>query len=310
MANLERGAYQPRIDNIRPFHGGEEEENAEEGSRLPLLIVIALVVLTAFAGVVWLAYTQGVERGRADAPRIIITQSAPTKAKLAAASTPYTGLNIYQTSPGQDTADTDTPPPPPTPVESANPPSANPTSANPTNSPPALRPSANGAAEASAATSSNSATAMPVPAAPPRVATHPPRALVKPDVVAATAQSSTPVAPSLARVAPQPPVVAPPPSEASADTAAAPSEPVATELHGLLLQIGSYKSDAEARASWRSFKARHAMAANYAFDVKKVDLGAKGTWYRLRIGTFADRDSADTLCEKLKADGASCLLAR
>ena len=81
-------------------------------------------------------------------------------------------------------------------------------------------------------------------------------------------------------------------------------------MSGVVLQIGSYKSEAEARQSWSAFKAEHDAAAGYRPDVKSADLGAKGTWYRLRMGPFADRKSAMEVCAKLKADGASCLLAQ
>ena len=53
----------------------------EEGSRLPLLLVIGLLVVAAFAGVVWLAYTQGVQRGRADAPRMLVAAEGPVKGR-------------------------------------------------------------------------------------------------------------------------------------------------------------------------------------------------------------------------------------
>jgi cell division protein FtsN len=81
-------------------------------------------------------------------------------------------------------------------------------------------------------------------------------------------------------------------------------------VRGILLQIGSYKSEAEANESWRAFKARHAIVAGYRSDVTEVNLGARGTWYRLRIGSFADRQSAIGVCERLRADGANCLVAR
>ncbi len=58
---------------------GAEEDDDAEGSRLPLLIVIALFVLAAFGGVVWLAYTQGVARGRNDSPHTIVAQPGPAK---------------------------------------------------------------------------------------------------------------------------------------------------------------------------------------------------------------------------------------
>src|ERR1700720_160738 len=97
MTNLERRAYEPRIDKIPEFDVADEKETVDDGSRLPLLIVIALVVLAAFAGVVWLAYTQGVERGRADTPRVVIAAGRPSKAEGSQSS--LTGLKIYQTSP-------------------------------------------------------------------------------------------------------------------------------------------------------------------------------------------------------------------
>ena len=78
----------------------------------------------------------------------------------------------------------------------------------------------------------------------------------------------------------------------------------------MLLQIGSYKSDSEAMHSWNAFKARHSIAAGYRPDIQKVDLGAKGIWYRLRLGALPDKRAAIELCEQLKTQGASCLIAR
>ena len=69
MANYERGVYEPRDEarDGRVFDGAEDDDDVE-GSRLPLLIVLALLVLAMFGGVVWLAYTQGVARGRGETP--------------------------------------------------------------------------------------------------------------------------------------------------------------------------------------------------------------------------------------------------
>jgi cell division protein FtsN len=74
-----------------------------------------------------------------------------------------------------------------------------------------------------------------------------------------------------------------------------------------VLQIGSYKSEDEANAAWKSFQAKHPMVGGYEQDIKKVDLGDKGTWYRLRVGAFADKSAAGTFCAKLKADGGDCI---
>jgi hypothetical protein len=73
MPKIEPGLYEPS-DDVRVFDDADEAD--EEGSRLPLLIVIALLVLAAFGGVVYLAYTQGLQRGRADAPRPVASAAA------------------------------------------------------------------------------------------------------------------------------------------------------------------------------------------------------------------------------------------
>ncbi len=80
---------------------------------------------------------------------------------------------------------------------------------------------------------------------------------------------------------------------------------------GFVLQIGAYKSQADAEAAWRDYKGRHAaLLAGYSDDVQQADLGPKGTWYRLRVGGLADREVAVALCDRLKADGGVCILGR
>ena len=278
MTNLERGAYEPRIDKIPAFDDADEDDRAEEGSRLPLLIVIALVVLAAFAGVVWLAYTQGVERGRADGPRVVAARGR--LARAGESETPFVGLKIYQTASGANSSG------------SGFAPRAH--ARNKANDIPALRPSANSVADSSDVQ----------PAVPSTSTPNSGNATVAP----ASAQS--PLSPRVATRAPA--QLAPPPQAASPSPPAAsetPSPP-AMPVRGILLQIGSYKSEVEANESWRAFKARHATVAGYRPDVTEVNLGAKGTWYRLRIGSFADRQSAISVCERLRADGANCLVAR
>src|SRR5215470_14308616 len=116
MAKIEPGAYEPHGgDDIRVFDGADDDMD-KEGSRLPLLIVIALLVLAAFAGVVYLAYTEGVQKGRADLPRVIAAQPGPAKVAPTDAGntgTPYKGLKIYE-QPAPTDEDEDSAPPPPT----------------------------------------------------------------------------------------------------------------------------------------------------------------------------------------------------
>src|ERR1700759_3044721 len=114
MANYEGGS-----DDVRVFDGAQAEEDVE-GSRLPLLIVIALLVLAAFGAVVWLAYQRGVAQGHTDVPRLIAAEPGPAKVPPAHAGgtpTPYTGLKIYQQpAPSDEEANADPAPPPPSDV--------------------------------------------------------------------------------------------------------------------------------------------------------------------------------------------------
>jgi hypothetical protein len=294
MPQLERRLYQPS-DEIRGFDA--EESFEDEGSRLPLLIVIALVVLASFAGVVWLAYTQGVQRGRQDAPRIMAAE--PQAAAPAKPKNPYADLKVYQQPKPQADTDEDTAPLPPTEVKpkvaapstmaSAYPPAAN--VAKPAPPPVAV-------AKASPPVASKPVRTGPVTFAPPVLAPVPatgaPRSIMPPAMKPATAQQK-PMAPAVAKPSLPPSSAAP-----TATQAAAPG------VGGFVLQIASYTSDAEASASWQTYRAAHSSVAGFSPDVQKADLGKKGTWYRLRVGPFTSMAEASAACAKLKAQGGNC----
>lgn len=275
MANISRGTYEPPNDDVHIFDGSEDDDDTE-GSRLPLLIVIALFVLAAFGGVVWLAYTQGVARGRSDAPRTIVAEKGPAKVAASAGdqATPYKGLKIYQQpAPADEEADrTPAPPPQQAPIETQVVPSA---------------------PETSVVTPSHPQTATPKPAEAKPVETKPVQVAktTPPPEIRATTQAPAPEA--------APP--APKPVEAA---------PVASG-GAFVLQIGAYKSQAEADSAWNTYHGKHAgTLSGYAKSVKQVDLGAKGTWYRLRVGSFASKDAAAALCSKLTAEGGACFPAK
>lgn len=313
MPSFERGAYEPS-DDVRVFDGAVDDEHEEEGSRLPLLIVIGLLVFAMFAGVVWLAYTQGVARGRSDAPRVIQAETGPVKtapANPGGTQTPYTGLKIYQSpAPADDASDSDSVPPAPTPAGKAA------QNAAPAISPslaPIIRPSTPPVETAPkvAATPTpaptklvQTAPAKPAPVAAPidtpaltenRVATKPPASL--------SAAAPAPK-PHITKI-PATDAPTPPPAETTETKPAA-----ATSGGAYLLQIGAYKSEDEATAAWHAYQAKHPVVGGYESDIKKVDLGDKGTWYRLRVGSFGDKTEASSLCDKLKADGGNCFLAK
>jgi hypothetical protein len=301
MARIEPGLYEPS-DDVRVFDGAEDDY-VDEGSRLPLLIVIALLVLAAFAGVVWLAYTQGVQRGRQDVPRVIAAESGPVKTapdQPGGAANPYKGLKIYNNKAPADAHASNQPLPsiitqPGEPLFSAFGPKhpAPVPAATPAQAKPAPAP-------APAPVQQKVAVQTPPPAA---VHTAP-----APVPAAATKPAPEPVAskpaPVVAKPAPAPVAVAkvaPPPAPVSA--------PVASGAY--VAQIAAFKSQAEAEAGWAAFKRNHAaILGGMSPNIVSVDLGEKGTWFRLRTGSFADKASAADFCARLKAEGASCLPAK
>jgi cell division protein FtsN len=109
-------------------------------------------------------------------------------------------------------------------------------------------------------------------------------------------------APVVTRPAPVAVAKAPPPAPAAAPVSAS---------GAYVAQIASFKSQAEADAGWAAFRRSHAATlGGMSPDIVSVDLGAKGTWFRLRTGSFPDRAAAADFCARLKAEGASCLPAK
>lgn len=78
----------------------------------------------------------------------------------------------------------------------------------------------------------------------------------------------------------------------------------------VMLQLGSYSSEAEAGTASARFKQTYAAVLGAATtEVQRADLGARGIWYRVLVGPFADRPAADATCGRLKSAGGSCLVA-
>jgi cell division protein FtsN len=320
MADSERH-FGPTID-LQGFDLRTDMDTIDEPSRLPLVVVIALVVLAAFGGVVWLAYTQGVERGRQSVSRELTAQEFWKVRRPAGPA--YTGLKIYE-APGVAEQ-----------PANANAKASAPVKRQAANTIPSLRPTASAAPDTSAlpgtaavpaASRSDNERAGETPAVPgkatpgppqQRVATHEPTELTKPAAAPPMPRHPITAPDSFATAAPAPlasvpkPVVsaAPPPRSSAPQAPAAASTPAPGPTTGVVLQIGSYKSEAEARQSWQAFKSEHDAAKGFAPEVRQADLGARGTWYRLRMGPFPDKASALETCRKLKADGAGCLLAQ
>jgi hypothetical protein len=93
----------------------------------------------------------------------------------------------------------------------------------------------------------------------------------------------------------------------TASTDPAVDQPVAT---GWVVQISSATSEDAAWSSWKAMQKSHKLLASLKVVVVKADLGAKGTFFRLRLQGFGDQQAAQSACGKLKSDGVSCFVAK
>ena len=266
MPKYERDTHEP--DDVRVFDGGDDED--EGGSHLPVVIVISLLVLAALGGVIWLAYNNGVARGRADVPAAAVAQNAPNEQPAVAPGSgaiPPKQIKIYQQQAGsEEDADQQVAAGPPAQLAAPA---------------PALRSQPAGAKPAANPPVHEAAVPKPAPV------TSPPAAPAAPAV---KPEAQTPA---------KQPVATPPKAAAVAAGGA------------YVLQIGAYRSQSDADGAWKSYQAKHAaLLSGFGPNVQKADLGDKGVWYRLRVGSFADKDAATAMCDRLKAEGAACFPAK
>ena len=119
--------------------------------------------------------------------------------------------------------------------------------------------------------------------------------------------------------------VTPPPADMPADGAAdaVPPDPAAAMAKasgaapahkaggGYIIQVRSTKTQADALAYFADLQQRYGDILGSAQpDIQEADLGAKGKWYRLRIGPPGSGAAAKDLCTKLKASGLdACIVA-
>lgn len=102
---------------------------------------------------------------------------------------------------------------------------------------------------------------------------------------------------------------------ATADTVAEPtldlpSSKFAFEASGkYLVQIAALRTEAAADAAWVSAVGEHPAIYNGAQKrIQRADLGAKGVFYRLRVGAFGERPDAVSFCDALKSRGETCIV--
>jgi len=113
------------------------------------------------------------------------------------------------------------------------------------------------------------------------------------------------VSPEIPLSAPLPTAV---PTQIESDV---PAEAGAAQSVTYMVQVGAFQSKAKADTAWEVYQASHvSILSGYFPNVQRADLGAKGTWYRLRITGFKNREMASVFCEQLKTAGSACFLPR
>lgn len=352
MVNPDRNLYEPPYDDALLYESDLEPERPR--SR-PLVVLLGIVVLAAFAGVVWVAYNQGVKHGQGGPP-ILSADSGPTRIPadgVAAEPKDVAADKSYDRLFGDASEQPENVLPPaeqPRAVAtSSEPASPEVTDAMATGGPAATvlsdlqPPGADPRMDSNTGVGLTSSTPQPISSAPPMplatgsediTSTLPPVesvplpsseprsvAAVKPaapKVVAPAAAKPSITAPSVAKpVVPPPAAIVesiPAPAPAEAPTAlTTPTESVSAPVStggSVMIQLGSFPNDKLAAGAWSKIKSSNQdLLGDYKPTIKPAEIEGKGTWYRLRVGGFADKSSAANVCEQLKANGQACIIA-
>lgn len=78
-----------------------------------------------------------------------------------------------------------------------------------------------------------------------------------------------------------------------------------------VVQVASTRSQADAANVWSTLKGKFPTLVEGKYgDVKRVDLGDKGIYFRTRIAGLADKSAAQSLCSSFKAAGQACFIAK
>jgi hypothetical protein len=76
-----------------------------------------------------------------------------------------------------------------------------------------------------------------------------------------------------------------------------------------VVQVGSFKGAEMASGGWEALVRKNSdLLGELRPDIQLADLGARGVYYRLRIGPFETKEDAQNLCVALKARRQDCLV--
>jgi hypothetical protein len=100
------------------------------------------------------------------------------------------------------------------------------------------------------------------------------------------------------------------PPQAQAPTTPAAQQTASIAPGGYVIQIASLPSQADAQRSYQNLSSKFAsVIGGRGVDIKAAEIAGKGTFYRVRIPAGSKADAV-ALCERYRAAGGSCLVAR
>jgi len=124
---------------------------------------------------------------------------------------------------------------------------------------------------------------------------------------ASTASTGAPQANAPVSITPQAQSAAPP--EPRARVAAI--NPAAVTGSGAYVQVSSQRSEADARASFKSIQGKYSgILGSRTASIHKAEIAGKGTFYRAMVGPFGTNDEATQFCVNLKSAGGQCIVQR
>jgi uncharacterized protein (DUF2147 family) len=80
---------------------------------------------------------------------------------------------------------------------------------------------------------------------------------------------------------------------------------------GYLVQVTAGQNQNDALRTFGKLQRRYPqLLGSYLPNIQRVDLGAKGIWYRVRVGPMEQHTAAADFCQRLKEAGGDCLIRR
>jgi cell division septation protein DedD len=272
-------AFDDEIDELEDFE--DEDGEDDRGPSGLLVLLMGVVMISALASVVWIAYEFGRKDGaqREAGTPYVTADPEPLKIENEVAGDAASAREVYDAVSGAAAE--------PVEVLAAGP--EEPIERNP--------------ADPIGAIAAGETAGLADDAVADRIAE-----LAREDEALAKQPPATTAPPAAEPKVEQKPAVTPTtPASAVQATPAATAGDALSGTH--LVQVGAFRSQGEADGQWSKMQGKlGSFLDGKAKDVEVADLGAKGTYYRLRVGPFASADAAKTWCAGLKERGTDCLI--